>query len=371
LKTPGAGGKKTVESFRALCCLGRYREAFEAAEDLLRRKEIGLVDLWSPWFSNRHTPVSFWKKHISILSETAVPDKFLIWKEFYLAALRPLSRGMRATSAFCDISADFSGRYAWMRFFKAFEMLSRGDVRAALAEFRTVSSLLEHDPMFRCKYGEALLCAGKRAACFREFDAAISMPDWRNESTAWKGEMYLMAGEYGLAVEMLAGVRATFSSGWLGAAYYKTGRPSEARELLEAAVQKNDPFDHEVKLWLAELYRSEGAYPRSRRLLDQLLEKEPGYDFARINRALLFMALGRPSLMRRDMARVDQRLIRAAAEDIGLKTEKELSVEEAVRILNRVLNMAGGNRRVEKYFLAINFPNWFRPAGPGAARGKG
>lgn len=360
----------SVESFRAKCCLGRYREAFEEAEELLQRGEIALVDLWNPWFSNRIVPRSFWRKHLSLLSRTTVPAGLLIWKDFYLSVLGSFESGRGANAAFRRISAGFSGRRAWMKFPQACETLSRCDFSGALAQFRSVAACLPQDPLACCKYGEALLCAGKRAAGFRRFDAAVSIEDWKNESAAWKGQMLLMVGDYVRAVEILSGARASFSDGWLGAAYYKTGRLAEAESLLEAAVKKNDPLDYEVKVWLAELYRVTGRLPASRKLLDELLIKEPDYVFARVNRALLFMAMGKYRLMRRDFARTDKILVQAAAAGIGIKTARGFSQEEEVRILDWILEQAGGNRRIEKYFLNMRFPGWVpAPARPGGPRG--
>ncbi|MDP2866529.1 MAG: hypothetical protein Q8O90_09815, partial [Elusimicrobiota bacterium] len=128
----------SVESFRAKFCLGRYREAFEEGEKLLKRKEISLVDLRSPWFSNRIAPPSFWKKHISLLSGTEVPAGLLIWKSFYLSALRSLV--LRTGADFSGISKGFSGRYGWMNFYPACETLGRCDFPGALAKFRRVAA---------------------------------------------------------------------------------------------------------------------------------------------------------------------------------------------------------------------------------------
>lgn len=65
--------RSSVEVFRADCCLGRYRQAFEEGERLLRDKAIGLTDLFCPWFSNRVAPLSFWRKHLALLSGATLP----------------------------------------------------------------------------------------------------------------------------------------------------------------------------------------------------------------------------------------------------------------------------------------------------------
>lgn len=222
--------------------------------------------------------------------------------------------------------------------------------------------------MVCCKYGEALLCAGRRAAGWRKFEEAVSLEEWRGESAAWKGEMLLLTGAYANAVQQLAGARASFSRGWLGAAYFKTGRLKEAEALLEAEVEKNDPLDHEVRLWLAELSRVTGKFERALRLLDGVLKKKPGYELARVNRALLFAATGRRRDMRRELDRIDKELIDAAAAGPGRKAQRGTPAGDEVRILERILELAAGNRRHEKYFLNLNFPGMIKRAASAGGR---
>lgn len=344
------GAADSVETFRARCCLGRYAEAFAEAGRLLRAGRIGLVYLWSPWFSNRHVPAAYWRRQADLLRKAQLPPAMADWRRFYLARLAELGRAP-GDPAPAKAPSGFSGRHAWMNFYSAWEELAAGRARRSLPGFKAVAAALPKDALACCKYGEALVCAGRRAEGFRKFDQALSLPDWNAESRGWKGELLLMTGDYAGAASLLAGLGSTFSEGWLGAALYKLGRLKDAERALRAALSRNDPLDLETRVWLAELCRVTGRRAEGRRLLDGVLAKAPDYSFALAGRALLLLDLGRGKEAAADYARVDRALLEAACGRAAAPGAAAMAAR-----LERLLERSLGNRRPEKYFRYIAFP---------------
>lgn len=352
LAAAGPGTPPSEDTFKAKCRLDRYSEAFREAEELLSSGQMGAIALWNPWFGIRIVPKTYWKKRLAALTVTIVPECLTHWKSFYGFILKRKAEE--------DLpSPDFGGlpmKYAWMNFYFAEEMLSRCEMRGALAVLSRAAASIPGDPYLLCRYAEALICAGRKREGFRVFDSVIRAGKWAHESAAWKGQMLLMTGDYQGAGRLLSGRRSAYSEGWLGAIRYLTGRRTEALRLLEGVERRNGRSDMESELWLAELYRKIGRSVKAKRILDRLIRNEPSYHLARVNRALLNAALGKGICVLRDLGKIDPELLRAAVSACGMRAVPGEITGGLKEVLCKILELAKGNRRPERHFLKIGFP---------------
>lgn len=359
--------RPSAELFRACCCAGKYRLAFETAESLLSAGTAELADLWNPWLNDRNTPASFWNRHHRALAGLSLPSRLKIWRDFYLGVTALYLSRDRSQAHFARLRPRMRGRYAWMRFPLGYSLLSDCRFKAALTELKAVRDCLPGDWMGRCKYGEALICAGRRAQGFREFRGVCS------KGVNWKAEMLLLTGRYAAAARLLEPVIAglePYSRCWLGAARFKLGEVPEAERWLRNCVDE-DASDLEAAVWLAEVHMTCGRPRLALPLLARVLKRNPSYDLARVLRALLFFRLGRKGAALREAGLIDAELRPGIFRRPGRSGGRPVRPAAAEKALRKLLAAAGGNRRPDKYFLKIGFPAYLGLSARAGTTGTG
>ncbi|MCG2725809.1 MAG: hypothetical protein L6420_06065, partial [Elusimicrobia bacterium] len=352
----------SISCFRAYCGLGKYSEAFKIAEGLVSGKNIDntVTMFCNPWLSDIIAPQSFWRKQFLILSNTEVKGKYKIWRYFYLMVLQGMLNYDKSLIEIKKICSQFTGDYRWMRFPLACHLF-RHDLKQALKELQVIIDCVPQDGMVRCKNGEGLVCIGKATDGIKQFEIAIGInKNERGDIEAWKGEMYLMTGEYKKALkslEIAVQLNAPFALCWRGAALFKLGHIQEGLKDLKYVVKKL-PEDIEAMMWMAEILRTVGKVNESFEHLNFILKSRPDYDFALVNRALLYYAIGDYASMRKDFSRINIKLKSVILDRLKIKPITNFSHGQIYKILKGGLEMAKGNRRQEKYFLRIQFPEY-------------
>lgn len=352
----------SIDCFRAYLTLEKYSEAFKVGEGLLSRKKLdgSMSIICNPWFDGRVMPRSFWKKQFSILSNAKIERRYKIWKDFYLIIIEKMLKHDKNLSEIKKKCRQFKGKYGWMRFLMISDLL-KGNLKQALKELKIIIDCVPRDYFMRCKNGEVLICAGKSVEGFKQFDIAIAM----NESTignseTWKGEMYLMTGEYKKALKSLeAGVRLkiAYAFCWRGVAYFKLGYIQKALKDIGHVIEKF-PEDFEARVWMAEILRTLGKFNESLEALNFILKKYPGYDFALFNRALVYYAIGDYASMRKDFSIIDNKLKNVILDKLEIKRITNFNSADIYEILTSGLEMTKGNRRQNEYLLQIQFPEY-------------
>lgn len=185
---------------------------------------------------------------------------------------------------------------------------------------------------------------------------------------AWRGALKLWSGRAAAAAVDLDGAAALGNldaRGWRGGARILLGRRREALADL-TAVLDDDPKDPEALVWRGECHRLEKRFELARADLDSALELSDASIWARVNRALLRLALGDEAGARHDFARLAPARYEDAPDDgtgrdLGRYVYDEPAASSArmKEVLESALRAARGCRRFDAHLNAA----WMRAAG--------
>lgn len=317
--------------------VGDYDAAFAAGERLLDARPSGreLRLFWNPWrWDSTPDARGFRAHHRRRLDAWIARHPRSPWGWFYRGALEPGRERLRDFDR-ALAAAGRRGRYRWMALKAGWARLGVSPraatllSRAAAARprdwwahgFLAEALLLERRPR------QALASAGRAVR-----EAAAERP----AALAWRGELQLWLGRYADALRDLRAARGAapaFSSTWEAAALYKLGRAAEAERLLGELLERY-PRDVEARVWRGETLRALGRPQEALRALP-----DPAASFwARVNRTLSLLDLGRVAAARSEFARV-------AASERSLTAPRGAEPGALRASLEALLARAGGYRR--------------------------
>jgi len=256
--------------------------------------------------------------------------------------LRIAGRSAEARREFSRLERLAKGRDRFLLWIPGRAALLSGRPGPAASLLRSAAAAFPAAWRLKCWLGEALLCAGRPRRAWTEFEAArTGAGDFsRSSALSWQAEARLWIGDYGGCLDLLAHAQeAPTAIGWAGAALLKLGRRQEALGALEQACRRH-PYDGEAAVWHAEALWRDGQTRAA------LREARRAFRANRNPWALVLQALARQTPGARGARAVLGRLRRdfpAWWSSWGWR------VESADRPLERMLELALGNRRPEPY----------------------
>ncbi len=349
---------RDARHFRAYCALGRYNDAFEAAEKIMSSDSVAIDELCDPFVGSLSE--KFIKEQLVLIKKLKTPPGLKIWKIFYRTSFdHAMSLEELKTR-----SARFTGKYAWMKYNLAIRELFCGNYAGSLSCLKLIGKIRPKDWLLGCTMAEVLLCIGKKREAFQLFDRVYRSESAKRSSVkAWKGECYLFDGQYAKAInELNAAVNRAndIAYAWRGAAYFKSGMYKKALNDLHKAV-KLAPYDLEARTWRGEVYRVLGDFKLALKDLNFVIEKNPDHFWAYFNRALIRYRTGNYRGMANDFDKIDADFINVIKKRSGIKLSDKPAPEDIFVILQKGLELAKGNRRHERYMLKIAFPEYHVP----------
>ena len=337
---PDSGGPDR-ERFQDAMRAGDYEAAFAAAERLAAAgpKASELRGFWNPWqWDSVPDAASFRRFHRSRLDAWIAAHPRSPWGYFYRGSLTEgpervadFERALRAGAG--------APRYRWMALEAGWAHLGRS--ARAVTLLRRAASGRPADWWAHGFLAEALLLARRPREAAASMNRAVARSGReRAGARAWRGELRLWLGDYAGALADLRLARRgapPFARTWEAAALHMLGRSREALAVLDRTLARY-PRDAEAYVWRGEVLRVLG---RSRAALKDL-SRPPVRFWARVNRALALLALGRRAQAREDLAELSRALPgpggRALAEASGPPGAAE-------RALEGLLARARGYRR--------------------------
>lgn len=345
-----------VQYFRAYCAVGKYADAFKAAEKIMHSNTITIDELSDPFVGAMSA--DFIKKQLDLVSRAKVPKRLKIWKTFYKATL---NRRINCEEL-KKISELIVGKYVWMKYPLAIDLRNNRNFVKSIKFLTEAKKVRPKDWLLNCAIAEALLCNGQKQEAFKQFEKIYSDKFMRNANVkAWKGECHIFTGQYAKAITDLdsAIVRENpIAYTWRGAAHFKSGMCRQALKDLNRAV-RHRPNDLEARVWRGEVYRILKKFKRALLDLNFVIKQNRGYLWAYFNRALIKNTLKDYSGMKQDFDEINNHeLIDIIKKRLNLKLSGKITRKQIVEILIKGLEFAKGNRRDDNYLLTIAFPEY-------------
>ena len=362
--------------FQIYCMLSHYKEAHEILSRLISspeaRSRFSLVGISAPWDleGDRSLPKTYYLDHSRKLKKIKVSrelEGFVGYLKCTLAPNLPSAGTLDTMSELRELIDNGAGKYDFARYITGRENLYACRYVQAAADFKKLLSLGYSNFVVHCSLGEALLCGGQVRLGLEKFKDAYSAAGGRDKNSvlAWEGEMRLFLKQYRQAAELLRCNGERYASCWLGAAYLEMGEFDNALRELEKAVAAI-PKDPEARIWLGEAYRRGGRRYEAFRELESAGRLSTGCGPASgenygaawvfLNKALLFMDSGESAQMARNFSLASAawpELISAAHRRLGIRSGATLRSCDLVRVIKCTLEMCGGYRRPDKYFLPL------------------
>lgn len=279
--------------FQAFVSLARYEEAFALGEEILDLPLTPqlIMGFWHPWAA--HDPYDFRDRHVTVLTRLIRNPKTKYWALFYRACL------LNSPAAFAFLRRiPARRRYGWMHGRAAWASLQNCRFEESFRLFRIALRFNPREWRTHALMAEGYICLGKTEkalACMRRAEK-IAPADEAPQAMAWTGQNLLWLERYEPALAVLEKAcrrGAGWAFCWRGAAKLRLGRVKESLDDFDQALTLN-PHDHEASLWRGEAYRLLGRHEESLRDLS----REPVYIWARLNRALVYDAMGDCARMR-------------------------------------------------------------------------
>jgi len=297
-----------IPLFIALLETHRYAEAFRLAESLKSRHAGDIFLLRCPFVDIPLGAVNaYFRNHIRRLLRLRLSRDLEPWKCMYLGQIYTKLRDYDTALEWFDRMEKLcAAADGWMFFDKAILLLTaKNDLPAAMKYFRKILAACERDWTSACCLAEIDICSGQEARGFGRFREELRRapgPRERADILAWRGEMRLLRGQYGLAVRDLSSALAkgsVFSHCWLGAALLLLGKTVPALERLRQALRMR-PQDREAAVWYGEALRRTGRLKEARRVL----QRELGNDWAAVNLMVLECDAGNEIMARKYFHRI-------------------------------------------------------------------
>ncbi|MBI5210520.1 MAG: tetratricopeptide repeat protein [Elusimicrobia bacterium] len=351
---PGPQGPR--RRFLALMALGDFGKAFEAADEALGCWDAaGDQELFfESWMGSAAHPHSD-SFHLERLGELEAAAPGSPWPWFYRGWLLCRLKRVREGLAALDNVLEFDvKRYGWMRWEAGVRRLQLGHLDDAAADFAAVTESRPTAWWARCHLAETYLCLGEDGRALRAFERALAASPKAAEGhiLTWRGAVLLWLGRYEEAVRDLDLALARgcgMAACWRGGAAMLLGRFEPARADLDRAVAAC-AGDAEALTFRGELKRRLGLRDEAQEDLLKVLGFCSNV-WAHVNLALLHAGAEDWAGMWRCLESVPSEMLDAAARRLGKPGWKRTDEGAACRVLETVLDMAAGIRRMEGHLL--------------------
>lgn len=346
---------------RALIRERRLEEAFRLGERILDgNPDAEIVEaLMCPMDADaRELPPGLMYDLLTLLKTKPLPRDLKPWQSLMrVNLLERLTRTEEAFLATAELAA-MPDRYGWMRILRGIMLTRiRFAYKEAEADFRAVLATTPRFWKTKAYIAEAALCQGERARALKTMDALVKGLKGYEAAAAlgWKGELRLWCGDYAGALRDLTDSlrgSAHMSMCWRAASLYKLGKPDQALSELDAYLQKWD-CDQEGLIWRGEIKRKQGRIREAVEDFDAAVRLRNAPLWAHVNRALANAARRDFDAMWSDYYVVPMQVAAFFQWKCKISVERDHTPENAVRLLEAILEAGKGLRRNDCYLYPV------------------
>ena len=351
-------GEDLVNLMRFYFILADYKTSFEIIDYILNNSSmpifISISDFACPWGDDRTHGRDYLNFHIKEIKRAKIKGRLFKYKLFYLNLLFRYAK--------LEVKKDFfinlSKKYPDVPIFKyqlVVNYLNDGNLSDAYKYMYEIANSFKNDWYSLCKLGEIMICLNKNKegiSCFKK--AEFRFKKSLDNIFTWEGQMCLFLGKYRKAISILnkaINLNSNMGYCWRAAAYYKLGYIEEAIIDLRKAISLSSN-DYEAMLWYSEIMIYKGDREEAMKYLNKILYAIPKYDFAYLNRALLYYKTGDFENAIKDLNKVDKKIKEIIYLNLKIDIAK-ISHSEIGKIIPKILDLFKGNRRWERYFISI------------------